>query len=79
MKMTRALMKNSLIDDNKGDNDQNVTMSVVACPLPPKDTQQELKALIDKLAGRSGALLKMLLILVDQLLVSIGIMSKEML
>ena len=45
----------TLIDDNKGDNDQNVTMSAVACPLPPKDTQQEPKALIDKLAGRSGA------------------------
>ena len=42
-----------LIDDNQ--DDQNVTVSGVACPLPAKDTQEDLNKLLDTLLRIRGA------------------------
>ena len=37
------------------ENDESTTLSGVACPLAPRDTEIELSLILDKLLGRKGA------------------------
>ena len=38
-----------------GVNDESTTTSGIACPLDPRDSDKELKAILDKLLGKTGA------------------------